>query len=104
MLNLLIKDITDQYIRESFQRVQDEFGLNPFLRGNFVLKTYTFTQAETAKKIPHGLSFLPKDVILTNITGAGQLTVNYVNNDATNLNVTTTGACVVRLLIGKLGD
>lgn len=103
MLNLLREQITDPATRENYKRIQSEFDTNPVLLGQLSFRTYTFTQAETAKKLPHGLKFIPQDVIITSQIGAGVATVNYALIDATNLSITTTGACVVRLLLGKLG-
>lgn len=103
MLKFLLEDVKDEYSRENFRRIELEAAVNPFLLGQFVLKEYAFPAAVTNLKVPHGLSFLPKDVILTYKTGAGALTINYANIDGTNLDLTTSGACVVRLLVGRLG-
>ena len=103
MLKLLVKEVLEQYARENFKRIQSEWDLSPLLRGQFVLKELTFDNAVTDLDVPHGLSFLPKDVMITYITGAGQLTVNYDKITDTNLNVTATDACVARLLVGRLG-
>ncbi len=103
MLELLLGEVKDEYSRENFKRIQDSNLQNPLTRGQFRLLTITFTGAVTNAKFPHGLTFTPKDVILTSKTGAGQLTINYDKTDLSNLDLTTTGACVVRLLAGSLG-
>jgi hypothetical protein len=101
MLSLTLTEIVDQYVRENFKRILSEFTDSPLLNGQWVLKTYTFTAAVTNQRLPHGLSFVPVDVILTSKTGSGSLTVNYALIDKTYLDLTTSGACVVRLLIGR---
>jgi hypothetical protein len=102
MLELLQSEIQDQYARENFSRIQALADTNPLVRGQWVMKELTFTGAVTNRKIPHGLSFQPKDVVLTSIRGVGTITLNYDRFDLENLDVTTTGACVVRLLVGTL--
>jgi hypothetical protein len=103
MIKLLVENIENEPTRENFKDLNIELAKNPFLAGNWVFREYTFTQAETGKLFPHGLSFTPKDVIQTSITGAGALTINYGSFTGTDISLTTTGACVVRLLIGRFG-
>lgn len=103
MLDLIIPQVTDAIAQENFKRLQDEHRKNPLTQGQWKLLEFTFGQAETNLKVPHGLNFLPKDIILTSKTGAGSLTINYDKTSATNLDLTTSGACVVRLLLGTLG-
>ena len=97
-----IENIKDQIVRDLFRLLRTEVKENPFLKGSFVLREYTFPQAVTNEKIPHGLGFLPKDIWVTSTTGAGTLTVNYDKTTTTQLDVSTTDACVVRLLIGRV--
>jgi hypothetical protein len=102
MLELLLPEVKDTYVRENFQRVQNLHDQNPLMRGQWVMKEYEFIGAVTNQKVPHGLSFQPKDVLLTRITGVGTITLNHDKFDLTNLDFTTTGPCVVRLLVGTL--
>ena len=103
MLELLIPEILDDKIRENFQRIENTHKSNPVLSGRLELREYTFLAAVTRKLIPHGLDFLPQDVLLARITGAGTLTIHYDKIDRTNLELSTTGPCVVRLILGSLG-
>lgn len=102
MINLLVNEVSDSILRENMKRLQQELGIDQILLlcgWRFV--TLTFTAAVTNFKYPHLLSFVPKDILQTSLTGAGSLTWNYDLFDRTNLNITTTGACVVRAFIGR---
>ncbi len=98
-LSLTLRLIENEYIRENFRKILEFFRNEPGLFG-FRLVTITETGAVTNKKIPHGLGFLPQDVIQTQKTGAGDITWNHDSFDAQYLDITTTGACQVRALVG----
>jgi hypothetical protein len=102
MIELKLSDIKDYNTRKSFELLVGLLDRQVILSGDMTLFTLTFTSAVTNFKYPHKLTFTPKDVIPTSTTGAGTLTFNYSKFDATNLDITTTGACVVRCLIGRL--
>lgn len=98
--DLIFKDIDDIYVRENFKRLSLFLQDFPLFRGEWVFRQLTFTAAVTNLKVAHGLNFRPTDIIQTSITGAGSITYNYdLFNDQT-LDITTTGACVVRVFIG----
>lgn len=100
-MSLDLQVVPDSNTQENFRRIQEFLNGSPFQ--GMSLLTLTFGKAETGLKVPHGLSFAPKDVILTSTTGAGSFSVDPTQTDRTNLIVTTTGACVVRVLVGTLG-
>jgi hypothetical protein len=54
-------------------------------------------------RYPHKLGFVPEDVIQTSLRGAGAVTWNYDQFNRDYLDVTTTGACVVRAFVGLYG-
>jgi hypothetical protein len=99
-LNLILERVIDAVARENFQKIAQFVANSDILRPNFKFYEIIFTQAETNKKIPHRLKFIPKDVIQTSLTGAGDITWHYDLFDETYLVITTTDACVVRALIG----
>ncbi len=102
MIKLLVKEIKDPLIQENFKRLELELNLyQPMLRGEWQFFIITLTSAVTNFLYPHNLKFMPKDVLQTSITGTGALTWNYAKFDKTNLNITTTGPCVVRAFIGS---
>ena len=96
-----IDDIQDPVVRENFQKLEEETVNALFPSDNWRFVELTFTRAVTGYLYHHGLGFLPKDVIQTSLTGAGSLTWNYTSFTRDTVSITTTGACVVRALIGK---
>jgi hypothetical protein len=101
MLKLFFKEIIDNYVRENFKRLEAYLMSQAILSGNWRFVEITFAAAVTNSKYKHNLNFTPRDVIQTSKTGAGTLTWNYSLFDETNLDITTTDACVVRAFIGK---
>ena len=95
------EQLEDPVARECFQWIVDFLRDVPLLQGNFRHIILTINKAETGLKLPHNLGFKPEDIIQTSLTGAGTITYNYSSFDNTNLNITTTGACVVRLFAGR---
>lgn len=98
--DLILKDITDKYIRENFFRLQKFFIKFPLYRTELVFFERNFLSAVTSQTVAHGLGFKPTDIIQTSLIGPGTLTWEYDKFDAINLVVTTTGACKVRAFIG----
>lgn len=100
MIDLILKDVADQYVRENFSR------LLKFFRKQAVLKTQlrhveiTVPRAITNFRFKHNLGFLPKDVIPTSVIGAGAVTWNYSLFDNEFLDLTTTDEVVVRAFVG----
>ena len=101
MIDLFINEISDPPTRENFRRIFEAFKTKVFLKGDWRFVEIPFLGAVTNFKFPHGLSFIPKDVIQTSKTGAGSITFNYSSFDRTNISITTTGACTVRAFIGS---
>lgn len=96
--------VKDATLRDILQTVDDNFQEDAVGKADFKFFEIVVTGTVTNKKIPHSLGFLPKDVIQTSKTGAGSLTWNYDQFDATNLDITTTGACVVRAFVGRYSE
>lgn len=102
-----ISEIADIYIRKNFERLRDFLNNEPNLDG-FRAFQVTFTATNTAFKFTHRLGFLPKDVIITSLTGTGTVVFNYSRFTATELDLTiggtvsTTAPTVVRFLVGTL--
>lgn len=102
MLKLLVQETLDQVARENMKRLQFEItDAQKILKANWKFFELTFETAVTNFKYPHKLTFTPKDVLQTSLKGTGALTWNYEEFDFTNLDITTTGPCVVRAFIGS---
>lgn len=97
---LLIKEINDTYVQNNFKNLREYFQKqNQLLNFNFV--EFNFPAAVTNQKIAHGLGLVPQDVIITRLTGAGSITMNWALFDGTNIDITTTDACRIRLFVGS---
>ena len=96
---ILIKEIQDIYMRTNMQNLSSYFQAQNQLL-NFKFFEIVYTQAVTNIKVPHGLKFVPQDIIMTKISGVGTVQFNTGLFDSTNMNITTTGACRLRFYIG----
>ncbi len=68
---------------------------------NFNFFEIVLTAAQTNQgQLAHNLGFIPKDVIVTQITGSGTFNFLFGQFDATNIYYTSTGACRVRFFVG----
>ena len=108
MLDLLrdqdLSRIQDVAVRDAIQRLYEGFRDVDLLKGRFEFFEITLSGAVTNFKYKHNLGFEPKDVIQTSLTGAGSLTWNYTLFSQTELDITTTGACVVRAFVGRFSE
>lgn len=97
---LLIKEINDTYTQNNFKNLREYFNKqNQLLNFNFV--EFNFPAAVANQKVAHGLGLIPQDVIVTRITGAGTATLNWSLFDSSNLDITTTDACRIRVFVGS---
>lgn len=105
MIHLFFREIADNYIRENFRKIQAAIEGDAILRSRFRHIEFTVTSNVTNQKYPHGLTFIPVDLIQTSKKGSGTLTWNYDQFDTTDLVYSTTGVSadnplIVRALIG----
>ena len=98
-MELLIREMTDEYVRENFQRVKAYLQTEKQLAG-FKFFEIVIPSSVTNFKFKHNLGFVPKDVLQTSLRGTGTLTWNYDHFTRDFLDITTTGACTVRAFIG----
>lgn len=103
MIRLPLDLLEPGALRDTLQVIQEEFQRNAILAGRLEVRTLTFTEATTEAKVAHGLPFAPQDCAVLRKTGAGSLTIHYDLFDNVNLVLSTTGPCVVRLLVGTYG-
>lgn len=98
---LLLNEMTDEYVKENFIRIQDFVRIYDLLNSKFQFFNIFVTQAVTNFKFAHNLDFVPLDLIQTSVIGAGAITWNYDKFDRKFLDLTTTGAVAVRGFIGR---
>ncbi len=101
-----LEDIADIPTRTSIQWLKDYIDQCELLKGEFQFFELTFTNDDTALKIPHNLGFVPFDFIVTRTVGTGSLTLNYLQMDKDFFNFKLTGTStsdplVVRFFAGK---
>jgi hypothetical protein len=97
---LSVKEIQDVYLRQNFQALVNYFtSQNQLLNFNFF--DLSFSGVVQNQKQAHGLNVIPKDILVAQITGAGNVTFNVGLFDSNNLDISTTGACRVRFFVGS---
>lgn len=103
-LDLLTKEIEDQYTRENFERIKRKVEAEQILQGDF--RFFEIDITETGKKvaIKHNLNFIPKDIIILSKHGDHNLYFNYQDFDSQNIYITSPSPCRVRFLAGSYKD
>lgn len=96
---IFTQQIQDSYTQKNFVNLQQYFQTQNQLL-NFSFFDLSFTAAVSNKKFPHGFSYAPVDILVLKISGSGTVQFNTGLFDATNMNISTTGACRVRFLVG----
>lgn len=104
MVDLILKDIDDPYVRENFFRLKNFFASQVFFDGDFKLFDVSIPAAATRFKIKHGLTFIPVDIITLSVSGDFNFYFRFQEFDRDNIYVTTDGPVRVRFLAGKLKD
>lgn len=97
--SLQTSQIADTYIKKNFENLQSYFTANNQLLG-FKFVEVNLTKATANFTVGHGLGYIPKDILITQVIGNGQVTFNYGLFDLKNVNITTTDACRVRFFVG----
>jgi hypothetical protein len=96
---LAVKEIKDPYIQKNFQNLKDYFQTQNQLL-DFKFFEIEFTQAESNRKIQHGLGGIPVDLIRTYIVGTGAITFHRDEFDSTYIVVSASGPVLVRFFAG----
>ena len=104
MLELSLFDLPMGTARDNFQKILEAFRGLVIETGNWRFYELTFTAAVTNYRFKHNLTFTPKDIIQTSRTGAGAITFNHTLFNGTFIDITTTGACIVRFFIGRKSE
>lgn len=99
---LILKDISDIYVRDNFYRLQKYFNDSVFFDGDFDFYEIEIPEANTNFKIRHGLKFIPTDIILLAVYGDFNFYFKYQNFDRDFIYVHANGPCSLRFLAGKL--
>ncbi len=93
------QDITDLYVRNNFQALSNYFQKENQFVGFKHLK-FSASEASNNVKISHGLGYIPRDIVVSRLTGSGKLTLNWDLFDTSTLDVSMSGALEARILVG----
>lgn len=94
--------LDSERVRDNFQKVTDFLRDSPVLKSKFEFLSLSIPLAVTNTKIPHSLGFKPLDYLVTSKSNdAVGFYIDFEKSSATELDVTTTGAVDVRMLIGR---
>lgn len=104
MDNLILKDVSDQYSRENFSRLQRFISEQVFFQGNFKLFEINLTMANLSNEVPHGLTFIPKDIIVLASSGNQNFSFQYQNFTRDSIFIANEGPVTIRFLAGRLDD
>jgi hypothetical protein len=99
-LDFPLLSIEDNNVREALEVLKEVLNSFPFLKGKWQFIEYTVTSAVANQKIPHQLGFAPKDIILLSRTGLASVTFNNDSFNDKTIDITTTAATRIRMLVG----
>jgi len=104
MIDLIFKDVKDDYAAQNFFRLRKFIGEQVLFDGNFKLFDITIPAKSESFKVLHGLTFIPADIIQLSAQGDLNYYFNFQNFDKDFLYITTNGPVRIRFLAGKLKD
>lgn len=96
---LIVKEIKDPYIQKNFQKLTDYFGKQNQLQ-DFAFLEIVSDKAVDSLKVAHALGFVPKDLLVSKLTGPGAVTVEYPDWDEDFIFLSSTGAFRLRCFVG----
>jgi hypothetical protein len=98
---LLTSEVKDEYARENFKRLNALLEESPLLKGEFKFFELVLTGAVTNLSLKHNLGFQPKDILQTSVTEGVTVTWKYASFTPTDVVLTTSAACTIRVFIGR---
>jgi hypothetical protein len=102
MVDLILKDIQDPYVRENFFRLSKFLNSQVWFEGDFKFFDVTIPSKDESFAIRHGLTFTPADIIPLAVTGDFNFYFEYSKFNDTYIYIKTNGAVRLRFLAGKL--
>lgn len=101
-IELILKDVEDEYVRENFSRIAS--ALQNEVLGRAGWKFFSISLPAGLTRFKHNLGYTPKDIILTSVTNSESVIFKYDEFDQTHLELDASGACVVRFFAGTYGE
>lgn len=102
MLDFDINGIEDRATREALYSILEFMRAEPMVSFGFKFFTLTFASAVTNYRFTHRLGYKPKDSVITDVSDNQSAFFNMDLSDSTHLDITTSGACTIRFVIGNL--
>lgn len=102
-LELLLRDIKEQVVRDNFERVKDLFDKLRILDGDWRFFDVDLPTAGL-NEIKHRLTFAPKDIILLSAVGDQAFFFKYQNFDRDHIYIYTSGPVRLRFFAGVLTE
>jgi hypothetical protein len=101
---LILKDIEDQYVRENFTRLLKFFNLQDLLNGEFKFFDVEILEANTIFSLPHGLKFIPVDIIVVSIFGDYNFYFRHSDFTKEDIKILVSGPVRIRFFAGSFKD
>jgi hypothetical protein len=99
-IELILKDIDNEYVRENFSRILEYFKKDALRIAGFKFFEITFSEGKTDYKYPHRLGYIPKDIIVTNTSDNEAVVFKYDDFTREHFYMDVSGACTVRFFAG----
>ena len=94
-----VSQVPEPYARKNFQNIKKFLDEETPLNG-FRFVEFRIAEAQEDFKFHHNLGYVPRDFVITRISGAGTATLNYDKFDAETISVTVTAPCYIRGFLG----
>lgn len=98
---IIYETVTDGVARDAFKAIQDFFTNLDMLKPDWRKHEFRFDSAVTNFRVPHVLNKTPTDLIQTYVSGGATVTWHFDDFTKTDLYVTTSAACTVRIMLGR---
>ena len=99
-IELILKDIEDQYIRENFTRLLDYFRKDTIRIPGWKFFEITFAEGGSGVQFLHRLGFLPKDILVTSTSDLENVVFRFDEFTKDYFVMDVSGACTVRFFAG----
>lgn len=101
MINLDLGKIKDDPTRNALESLQRSINGNDISSSTLKLIEINHSTAVTGESLYHNLGYIPTDIWITKQVG-GTITWDWDNATTERIKYTTSGAVIIRLLIGRI--
>jgi hypothetical protein len=100
-IELILKDIDDQYVRENFTRLNEYIRKDSIRKPLWKFFEITFADGGTDIEYAHNLGYKPLDIIVTHCSSNENVVFNFDSFTSTHFVLSPSGACTVRFFAGR---